>query len=60
MLQLVASKAHKKAAAEHAKIHVKVHLGPPQDREGFAIGVDIKVEGVEDEELIRAAHEVGY
>ena len=58
MLQLVASKAGKTAAAENAKIHVAVHLGTPQDREGFALGVDIKVEGVEDESLIEAAHEV--
>jgi organic hydroperoxide reductase OsmC/OhrA len=35
-----------------------VHLGPPNEIEGFAISVDIKVEGVEDEKIIQAAHEV--
>jgi len=29
----------------------------PEGFEGFGIGVDIKVEGVEDDELIKAAHE---
>ncbi|KAH8119320.1 OsmC-domain-containing protein [Phellopilus nigrolimitatus] len=56
-LQLVASKAGKKEAAAHAKIHTAVHLGPPKGLEGFGINVDIKVEGVEDDELIQAAHE---
>ena len=35
-----------------------MHLGVPEGIEGFGIGVDIKVEGVEDEELIKAAHAV--
>lgn len=57
-LQLVAGKAGKKDAAKNAKIHTAVHLGTPEGFEGFGLSVDIKVEGVEDEELIQAAHEV--
>ena len=57
-LQLLASKAGVKDAAKNAKIHTAVHLGPPNGIEGFGLSVDIKVEGVEDEKLIQAAHEV--
>ena len=57
-LQLQARKAGKKEAAENAKIHTFVYLGVPEGIEGFGINVDIKVEGVEDEALIKAAHEV--
>ncbi|TDL26068.1 OsmC-like protein [Rickenella mellea] len=56
-LQLVASKTGKKEAAQNAKIHTAVHLGSPEGFEGFGIGVDIKVEGLDDTELIKAAHE---
>lgn len=58
-LQFVAGKAGKKDAVANAKIHTLVSLGVPEGFEGFGIGVDIKVEGVEDEALIKAAHEVG-
>lgn len=57
-LQLVAGKAGKKEAAQNAKIHASVHLGSPEGFDGFGIAVDIKVEGVEDEALIKAAHDV--
>lgn len=57
-LQFVAGKAGKKDAVANAKIHTHVSLGVPEGFEGFGIGVDIKVEGVEDEVLIKAAHEV--
>ena len=57
-LQLVAAKAGKKEVAAKAKIHTAVHLGVPEGMEGFGINVDIKVEGIEDESLIKAAHEV--
>ena len=55
---MIASKAGKKDAIASAKIHADVHLGVPQGMEGFGVNVDIKVEGVEDEKLIQAAHEV--
>lgn len=59
-LQLVASKAGKKELAANAKIHTYVHLGTPEGMPGFGVNVDIKVEGVPDEGLIHAAHEVSY
>lgn len=57
-LQLVAGKAGKKDAIKDAEIHVQVHLGKPTSMDGFALGVDIKVEGVHDDELLKLAHEV--
>jgi len=56
-LQMMAGKAGKVNDAKNAVIHTKVHLGEPKDIGGFGIAVDIKVEGVEDEALIQAAHE---
>lgn len=57
-LQFVAGNAGKKEAAAKAKIHSSVVLGPAVEMEGFALKVDLKVEGIEDESLIKAAHEV--
>lgn len=57
-LQLTAGKAGKKDAVANAKIHTSVSLGVPEGFEGFGLSVDIKVEGVEDEALIKTAHEV--
>lgn len=57
-LQFVAGKAGKKEAAAKAKIHSSVVLGHAAEMEGFALKVNIKVEGIEDESLIKAAHEV--
>ena len=55
---MVAGKSGKKDAVKNAAIHARVHLGEPKDIGGFGIAVDIKAEGVEDEALIQAAHEV--
>jgi hypothetical protein len=55
---MVAGKSGKKDAIKNAAIHARVHLGEPKDIGGFGIAVDIKAEGVEDEALIQAAHEV--
>lgn len=57
-LQFVANHAGKKEAAAKAKIHSSVVVGPALEMEGFALRVDLKVEGIEDESLIKAAHEV--
>lgn len=59
-LQFVAAKAGKKEAAAKAKIHSSVVLGPAAEMDGFALKVDLKVEGIEDEALIKAAHEVVF
>ena len=37
-----------------------MHIGAPEGMEGFAVNVDLKVEGVQDEKLIQAAHEVRH
>jgi hypothetical protein len=59
-LQFVAGKAGKKDAAAKAKIHSSVTLGTAVERDGFSLKVDLKVEGVEDEALLKAAHEVRF
>jgi len=56
-LQFVAGKAGNKSAA-NAKIQSSVTLGHSAELDGFALKVDLKVLGVEDEALIKAAHEV--
>ncbi|KAF9793006.1 OsmC-like protein [Thelephora terrestris] len=56
-LQFVASNAGKKEAAAKAKIHSSVVLGHAAEMDGFALKVNLKVEGIEDESLIKAAHE---
>src|SRR5882762_3870767 len=55
---MMAGKAGKKDAVKNAVVHAKVHLGEPMYIGGFGIAVDIKVEGVEDDALIQAGHEV--
>jgi hypothetical protein len=57
---MVAGQKGKKDAVKNAVIHTSVHLGEAEKLGGFGIAVDIKVEGVEDEELIKAGHEVRY
>ena len=44
--------------AKSAVVNVKVHLGPSDGTPGFALGAEIEVEGIKDEELVKAAHEV--
>ncbi|KAF8149440.1 organic hydroperoxide resistance protein [Crassisporium funariophilum] len=55
-LQAVAKTMGKEEMAKNAVVHASVHLGSPNDRKGFGISVDIKVEGI-DEELLKAGHE---
>ena len=59
-LQLQASRAGKKEAAEVAKVSAKVFLGHPEDPsiDGFGIRVEIIVEDFDDDAIIQAAHEV--
>ncbi|KAI0755893.1 OsmC/Ohr family [Irpex lacteus] len=58
-LQLQASRAGKKEAAEVAKVSAKVFLGHPEDAnvDGFGIRVEIIVENFDDDAVIAAAHE---
>ena len=45
--------------ATRVVVHASVHIGTPDDMEGFGLAVNIKVEGV-DEELLKASHEVCF
>jgi len=56
-LQAVAKQSGKTDTVANAKIHSSVALGHSAEIEGFALKVDLRVEGVEDESLIQAAHE---
>ena len=44
--------------ARNAIVHTQVHIGKPNDMEGFGLEVEIKVEGIEDQALIDAGHAV--
>lgn len=44
--------------ARDAVIHTEVHLGQASEMKGFGLQVSINVEGVADDELIKAGHEV--
>lgn len=56
----MAARAGKKEIAEKAKVHSKVFLGHPEDPdvEGFGLRVELCVEGIEDDDIIAAAHNV--
>lgn len=47
----------KEEMGKQAVVHTTVHLGEPNEMKGFALGVDIQVEGV-DQEVLDAAHAV--
>jgi len=55
-IQAVAPRLGKEEMGKKAVVHTDVHVGEPNHYEGFALAVDIKVEGV-DEELLKAGHE---
>jgi hypothetical protein len=57
---MMAGKMGKKDAVKNAVIYTSVHLGEAEELGGFGLAVDIKVEGVEDEELIKAGHDVRF
>lgn len=56
----MAARAGKKELGEKAKVHSKVYLGHPKDPnlEGFGLRVELSVEGIEDDDIIAAAHNV--
>ncbi|KAM5534570.1 hypothetical protein V8D89_011774 [Ganoderma adspersum] len=55
-LQMVAGRTGKVDMARNATVHAQVHIGEPEGGEGFALQVDIQVEGVDDIDLIEAGH----
>lgn len=56
-LQVTAGRLGKADAVKGAVVRTSVHLGEVEKLGGFGIAVDIQVGGVEDEALIKAAHE---
>ncbi|KAG8214048.1 OsmC-like protein [Butyriboletus roseoflavus] len=56
-MQMMAGRLGKSDAVKDAVIHTSVHLGEAEQIGGFGVAVDIRVEGVEDEEVIKAGHE---
>ncbi|KAI0745908.1 OsmC-like protein [Earliella scabrosa] len=56
-LQMVAGQTGKTDRARNAMVHTQVHIGEPKDLGGFGLEVDIQVDGVDDSELIQAAHQ---
>jgi hypothetical protein len=57
-IQASAAKLGKKEAAAQAVVHADVALGLPTDRAGYGLKVALRVEGVKDQAIIDAAHEV--
>ena len=55
----MAARAGKKELSAKVKVHAKVFLGHPEnpDIEGFGLRVELGVEGIEDDDIIAAAHE---
>lgn len=56
-LQATAGRLGKADVIKDAVVRTSVHLGEVEELGGFGIAVDIQVGGVEDEALIKAAHE---
>ncbi|KAI9509421.1 OsmC/Ohr family [Russula earlei] len=57
-IQAVAAQKGKKTVGERAKVHADVTLGRPKGRPGFGLKVVLRVEGVEDQAILDAAHEM--
>ncbi|KAH9034862.1 OsmC-like protein [Lactarius pseudohatsudake] len=57
-IQAAAAKQGKKEVGAQAVVHADVSLGRPTDRLGFGLKVVLRVEGVEDQTIIDAAHEM--
>jgi hypothetical protein len=55
----MAKRFGKEEMGKKAIVHTSVHIGTPENIEGFGLAVDIKVEGV-DEQVLKAAHEVCF
>ncbi|KAH9961250.1 OsmC/Ohr family [Russula dissimulans] len=57
-VQAVAASKGKREIGERATVHADVSLGRPTDRPGFGLKVTLRVEGVEDQAILDAAHEM--
>jgi hypothetical protein len=59
-IQVAATKAGKKEVGEHALVHADVSIGQTKEIPGLGLKVVLRVEGVEDQAILDAAHEVGH
>jgi organic hydroperoxide reductase OsmC/OhrA len=59
-IQVAASRAGKKEVGERAVVNADVSIGRTKDIPGLGIQVVLRIEGVEDQAILDAAHEVGY
>jgi hypothetical protein len=59
-LQVAASRAGKKEVGERAVVNADVSIGRTQVVPGLGLKVVLRVEGVEDQAILDAAHEVRY
>lgn len=57
-LQVSAGKMGKSDQAKSATVHANVHIGDAKEVDGYGLSVDLKIEGVQDQDLIDAAHQV--
>ncbi|EKM57297.1 uncharacterized protein PHACADRAFT_208399 [Phanerochaete carnosa HHB-10118-sp] len=55
-IQMVSNKFGMTNEAKNAVVHTQVHLGKPEGADGYALEVEVQVEGVP-QELIDAGHE---
>lgn len=43
---------------KNVAVHANVHIGDAAEVDGYGLSVDLKIEGVQDQDLIDAAHQV--
>jgi hypothetical protein len=59
-IQVAAEKRGKKEVGERAVVHADVIFGESADRPGHGLKVVLRVEGVEDQAILNAAHDVRH
>lgn len=59
-IQAAAEKVGKKEVGARAVVHADVTLGQPTDRPGYGFKVVLRVEGIEDQAILDATHEVRH
>ncbi|KAI0305675.1 peroxiredoxin, Ohr subfamily [Multifurca ochricompacta] len=57
-IQAAATKQGKKEVGAQAVVHADVTLGRPTDRAGYGLKVVLRVENVDDQAIVDAAHEM--
>ncbi|KAF8502154.1 OsmC-domain-containing protein [Russula emetica] len=57
-IQAAATRAGKKEVGERAVVHADVSIGRPKEIPGFGLKVVLRIEGVEDQAILDAAHEM--